>query len=135
MVIGSPQYADPILLDTEAYRWKPIDGLPGAAEKRFGTFTDCDLRAARYKLEPGAALRVTGRGVFLVLEGRGALADQPYRQFTGLYLGDGESATFRAGERSDILLLGLPALARMQRPLTGDYAGEANAARSLSLTG
>ena len=76
-----------------------------------------------------------GRGVFLVLEGRGTLADQPYRPLTGLYLGDGESATFRAVERSDILLLGLPALARMQRPLDGRYAGEENAARTLSVAG
>mgnify|MGYP001547942080 CR=1 FL=1 len=135
MVIGPPQYADPILLDTAAYRWQPVDGAPGAAEKRCGTFTDCDMRAARYNLEPGAALRASGRGLFLVLEGRGSLADRPYRALTGLYLADGESATFHADERSDILLLGLPALARMQRPLDGVPGGEDNAARSLSVAG
>jgi hypothetical protein len=135
MVIGPPQYVDPILVDTAAYRWKSVAGAVGVEEKRFGTFTDCDMRAARYKLEPGAALRVTGRGLFLVLEGRGSLANQSYRKLTGLYLGDGESTTFRADERSDILLLGLPALARMQRPRTDVYPGETNAERTLAVAG
>jgi hypothetical protein len=135
MVIGPPQYADPILLDTEAYRWQAVDGAPGAEEKRFGTFTDCDMRAARYKLDPGAALRANGRGVFLVLEGRGSLSGRPYRTLTGLYLADGESATFRADDRTDILLLGLPALARMHRPLDGTGDAAAAAVPALAVAG
>jgi hypothetical protein len=135
MVIGPPQYADPILLDTAAYRPMPLDGAPGARRKTFGTFTDCDMRAARYDIAPGATLTVEGRGAFLVLAGRGTLEDGPYRLLTGLYLDTAERATFRASEATDVLLLGLPEVARMQQPRTGAYAGDANAARTLSVAG
>jgi hypothetical protein len=135
MVLEPAQYADPILLDTEAYRWMPVDGSPGVEQKLFGTFTDCDIRAARYKLDPGATLRVTGRGTFLVLAGHGSLEDQPYRKLTGLYLESEERASFHAAETTDILLLGLPEIARMHRPRTDGYAEGANAARTLSVAG
>jgi hypothetical protein len=135
MALGPAQYADPILLDAAAYRWMPLDGATGVEAKTFGTYTDCEIRAAQYKLDPGAALRVRGRGLFLVLAGSGTLEDQPYRALTGLYLADGESASFRAAETSDILLLGLPDTARMGRPRGDVQAEGANAAKTLSVAG
>jgi hypothetical protein len=110
-----PQYIDPFLMDGNAYRWMPLDGTPGVEEKSFGMFTDCKIRSASYKLDPGATFRATGRGIFLVLAGRGTLEDGPYRALTAVYLNTGESATFTAAETSEILLFGLPEVARMRR--------------------
>ena len=134
MTIAPPQYAEPILLDTEAYRWLPLAGAPGVEVKHFGTFTECALPAARYRLAPGATLRAYGRGTFLVLSGRGTLEDQPYRRLTGLYLDSAEDAVFHAIETTDILQIGLPDVAAMREP-AAYQAGEASAARTLAVAG
>jgi hypothetical protein len=118
MVLAKPHYADPILMNTDVYRWMPLDGAPGVEEKAFGTFTDCKIRGAQYKLDPGAALQATGRGVFFVLSGTGTVESDAFRRFTTVYLETGESTTFHASETTEILLLGLPEIARMRRPLT-----------------
>jgi hypothetical protein len=117
MIYPTPQYADPILLDTASYRWLPLDGAPGVEEKAYGTFTDCAIRSAGYRLAPGAAFTATGRGIFLVLAGAGTLAGEPYRTFTALYLDGDEHATYTAKDETEIVLLGLPDVARMKRAL------------------
>jgi hypothetical protein len=105
MVLAQPQYNDPIMMDTENYRWKPLGGSPGVEEKAFGTFTECKIRAARYKLDPGATFRATGRGIYLVLSGGGSLEGQPYRRLTSLYVDTAERrptslpSRLRAGSR------------------------------------
>jgi hypothetical protein len=114
MVYPKPQYADPILMDTQNYRWMPLDGAPGVEEKSYGTFTDCTIRSASYKLDPGATFTATGRGIYFVQSGRGSVDGQPYRRLTAIYLETGESATFKAEETSEMILLGLPEIARMR---------------------
>jgi hypothetical protein len=120
MVYPTPQYRDPILMHGENYRWIPVDGAPGVSEKFYGTFTDCAIRAASYRLEPGAELTVTGRGIFLVLGGAGTLEDQPFRKHTALYLDSHEAATYRATETAEIVLMGLPDVARMRTPMPAE---------------
>ena len=122
LVFPKPQYADPVLMDTTHYRWMPLDGAPGVEEKSFGTFTDCKIRAASYKLDPGASLTATGRGIYFVLGGSGKLEGGPYRKFTAILLEAGESATFTAAETSEIHLFGLPDIARIRTPLPADFA-------------
>ncbi len=117
MVYPKPQYAAAILMDAASYRWLPLDGAPGVEEKALGTFTDCTIRAATYKLDPGTAFTATGRGIYMVLSGRGSLDGGPYRRLTALHLEAGERATYRAEESSEILLLGLPEIARMATPV------------------
>jgi len=117
MVYPKPQYADAIMMDTHNYRWMPLDGSPGVEEKAYGTFTDCKIRTASYKLDPGATLTATGRGIYFVLNGKGTLEGGPFRKYTSLYLASGESAKFRADETSEILLLGLPDISRMRTPI------------------
>jgi hypothetical protein len=120
MVYPEPQYSGQILMETHNYRWMPLDGASGVEEKTYGTFSDCEIRGASYKLDPGAAFEARGRGIFFVLSGNGSLEGEPYRRYTALYLESGESASFRAAETSEILLLGLPDVARMRTPLPHD---------------
>jgi hypothetical protein len=54
MICPKPQYDDPILLDTASYRWLPLDGAPNMEQKAYGALADCALRAAAYRLAPGA---------------------------------------------------------------------------------
>jgi hypothetical protein len=120
MIYPQAQYGGQILMDTKNYRWIPLDGVPGVEEKAYGTFSDCKMRGASYKLDPGASFAATGRGIWLVLSGSGSLAGTPYRKFTSLYLDSNESATYRADETSELLLMGLPDVARMKTPLPHD---------------
>ena len=120
LVYPKPQYADPILMNLADYRWMPVDGAPGVEEKSLGVFTDCKIRAGAYKAEPGAAFTATGRGVFLVLSGAGTLEGGPFRKHTAIALADCEHATFHATETAEILLMGLPEVARIRVPLPHD---------------
>ncbi len=119
-----PQYADPILIDTNAYPWMPVAGTAGVYEKALGTFTSCQFRAARFKLDPNSTFSAKGRGVYIVLSGNGSVENEPFRQYTTLYLEDGEQGIFTADEVSDILLLGLPSMDLMQRPVSIMQAAE-----------
>jgi hypothetical protein len=129
MTTVRPQYADPLLMDTANYRWSPLDGAPGVEEKSYGTFTDCAIRSASYKLDPGATLRAGGRGIYLVLAGAGSVAGEPFRRLTAVYLESGEEAAFSATEAAEILLLGLPEIARMKKPLPSADAAIVSAGR------
>jgi len=125
MTYPNPQYADPILMDTANYRWMPLDGVPGVEEKSYGSFTDCKIRSASYKLDPGASFSATGRGIYFVLSGGGSVAGEPFRRLTAVYLASGESAVFTAEESSEMILLGLPDIARMRTPMPGLESADA----------
>lgn len=119
MVYPAAQYATPILMDTNAHPWMPLEGIPGVAERALGTFSSCKFRAACYKLDAGAKFVAAGRGVYMVLSGKGALESEPYSAFTSIYLEDGEQAAFTASDTTEIILFGLPSMALMGNALTG----------------
>jgi hypothetical protein len=108
MVYPKPQYADPILINPANFRWMALAGANGVETKKLGTFTDCEIRCARYLVVAGSGFTGTGRGLFLVLSGKGSIGGEPMRRFTAAYLEDGEQATFQADETTEIQLLGLP---------------------------
>jgi hypothetical protein len=123
MIYPQPQYSAPILMRTASYRWLPMAAAPGVETKSYGTFTDCAIRAASYKLDAGATLRAAGRGIFLVLSGDGTLEGETFSRYTALYLESAERASFTARAQTEILLLGLPDVARMRFPLPEAQAG------------
>jgi len=108
VVYPAPQYTTPIIMNTANYPWVPVEGTPGVAEKALGTFTHCKIRAGRYKLDPGAELTATGRGIYLVLSGAGAVEDGKYGDLTTIYLENGEKAALHADTVTEVLLMGLP---------------------------
>lgn len=127
LVYPKPQYAKPVFMNQDAVRWLP--SAPGVEEKAMGTFTDCAIRCARYKLAAGSSFTGTGRGLYLVLSGKGSLEGRPMRRHTALYLKDGETASFRADETTEIQLLGLPNEALIgKQPLVADGSEDSVAA-------
>jgi hypothetical protein len=108
MVYPKPQYDDPILMNPAHFRWTPVPGAPGVEVKALGTFTDCQIVCARYRIASGSRFIGKGRGLFLVLSGTGSVESEPTRRYTSVYLKDGEQATFDAEETTEIQLLGLP---------------------------
>jgi hypothetical protein len=121
MVYPRPQYADPILMSPAHVRWMPLPGGDGVEVKALGTFTDCQINCARYRVAAGASFTGKGRGLFLVLSGKGSVENEPTRRYTAVYLEDGEHATFQAEETTEIQLLGLPSEALIgQQPVAAD---------------
>ncbi len=116
MEYPKPQYPTPIFVDSNVFPWTPLDGEPGVDEKALGTFTSCQYRVTRYKLDPDARFRAKGRGVYFVLSGAGTLEDGPFRSLTSLYLEEDEAADFVASDVSDILYFGLPRMALIRTP-------------------
>jgi hypothetical protein len=126
MVYPKPQYNAMIMMDTNNYRWMPLDGVAGVEEKALGTFSDCKVRAAKYKLDPGASFTATGRGIYMVLSGTGSAEGESYRSLSGMYLDTAESGTFRAETTTELLLLGLPDVARMRQALPDFESADAD---------
>jgi hypothetical protein len=107
-VYPEPQYGSSILINTNIFPWASMPDFPGVQERAFGTFTSCKYGAAGYELEPGANFVAAGRGMYIVLCGRGSIAEGTFRKLTCLFLDTGERETFCAAETTEILFLGLP---------------------------
>lgn len=115
LVYPPPQYNRPVLMDPKGYRWMPVEGVYGVEEKALATFTDCKIRCASYRLLPDADFKAEGRGILLVLSGRGSIEGQTFRRFTSVYLDSGETVRLKASEGSELVLLGMPDVARMMK--------------------
>lgn len=120
LVYPKPQYDDPILMSAPRYPWQPVDGHLGVFERSLGTFTSCRIRAAEYRLEPGAEFSAAGRGIYLFLTGTGQVGEEKFRDLTTLYLGTGEDAVISATAETEIVLMGLPDIALMAKPAAGE---------------
>jgi len=116
-----------VLMNPKAYRWMPLEGADGVEEKALGTFSDCKIRCASYRLHPGATFTAADRGIYLVLSGRGSIEAQTFRQYTAAYLDTGETVKFEATEISEILLLGMPDVARMVQHRAAEVSSDAAA--------
>ena len=117
VIYPRPQYATSIFMDTSVHPWAPLRTAPGVSERTFGTFGSCKCRAAMYRLESGATLEATGRGIYHVLSGFGAVAGDPYRTDSAVYLDVGESVEISADGETEVLLLGLPDASLMSETL------------------
>ena len=114
MEYPKPRYREPIVVDPGHYEWLPVAGMPGVSEKPLGTFTERHCGAALIKLARGATYHADARSVYLVLSGAGIAHNATYRQFTALYLEDGEEIDIVARDETEILRLMLPDLAGVQ---------------------
>ncbi len=111
LVYPEAAYEFPVLMHPENFQWIAMEGVSGVEEKALGTFLDCRIPCALYRLSPGSTFQAKGRGVYLVLSGGGLLEGDNYRRFTSVYLDTGETAQFKVAEVSEVLLMGLPNLA------------------------
>lgn len=109
-----PRYRDPIMVEPENYQWLPVVGMPGASKRPFGVFTERQCAAEIIGLVRGARYQAGSRSVYLVLSGSGIVGEQPYRQLTSFYLGEGEAAEIVASDQTELLRLVLPDLAGIE---------------------
>lgn len=122
MVYPKPRYSRPVFMDPENYQWLPREGADGVMEKILGVFTECRTETGFLKLDSGAALEARGRGLFFVVSGAGKVAGEPFRRYTTLFLERGETAKFKADDRTEMLHIGLPVLADVAAVATATAA-------------
>jgi hypothetical protein len=114
MIYPKGRYDAPIMMDAANFDWAPVKGAPGVSEKLFGVFTERRTEARLLKLAAGARYEVAGRGVYLLLSGAGEAAGQPLKQYTTVFLDNGERGTLEASDASELLHYGLPDLSDME---------------------
>jgi hypothetical protein len=115
LVYPKPQYLAPIVMDSNNVPPSPLEGVPGVEKRTLGTFTNCEIPAARYTLSPGAAFVAKGRGIYMVLSGGGAVEGEALQELTTIYLDDSEQATLKTTATTEILLMGMPSVERMAK--------------------
>jgi len=108
-----PRYPAPVIMDRAHFAWVPLAGGPGVHEKLIGVFSERRAEAGFYRLDPGATLRASGRGLYVAYAGEGRVADQSLRLFTTLFLDHGEDAAITATTEVELIRFGLPDLREM----------------------
>jgi hypothetical protein len=120
------RYDAPIMMQSASFEWTPVKGAKGVSEKLFGVWTERRTEAGLLRLGAGASHRISGRGIYLVLKGAGRCADNPLKQYSTIFLDDGEETTLSATETMELLHYGLPDLADVSASVqTSDAAMQA----------
>ena len=116
LVYPKPRYEVPILMHPENFEWVPVEGRKGVSEKFMGTFTERQISASFFKIDPGATFKVSGgREIYIVLKGEGELEGADYGLHSTLFLEKkSERAAFKAREETELLYFRLPNLAAMK---------------------
>jgi len=118
-----PRYAMPVMMDQANYEWVASPDQPGVFEKLLGVFTERRSEAGLFRLNAGATLIGSGRGIYLAYRGSGRVDGQPLRPLTTVFLERGERASFVADQETELLHFGLPDLRGLEaRPA---YTAEA----------
>src|SRR5262249_48705103 len=108
-----PRYPAPIMMDGGDFDWVALPGQPGVREKTLGIFTERRARAGFYRVDAGATLHASGRGVYVAYRGEGSVNGAPLRPFTTVFLEHGENAVIAATSEVELLHFGLPDLRDM----------------------
>jgi len=108
-----PRYPGPIMMDGMHFDWIAIPSNPGVSEKTLGAFTERRAQASFHRLDPGATLRASGRGIYLAYRGEGSVEGTPLRPFTTVFLEHDEEAAITATSEVELIYFGLPDLRDM----------------------
>ncbi len=107
MKLPAPRYDQAIFIDPRAFRWVPVRGAKGVLTKPLGTFSEREVRAVLWQIEPGASLPLDandGRWLVLVLDGEGDTGGERLAKHCGIRIDPGTNAML--GARTTMTLLG-----------------------------
>jgi hypothetical protein len=102
-------------MNPAGFPWEPVEDSAGTDQKVLGVLSSAHLKAASYRLQPGATFSASGRGMYIVLSGTGSVTGNAYRKLSTVYLEDREEATFTAAELTEIVQFGLPTLDQISK--------------------
>lgn len=103
-----PQYNNPILINIDAFPWMEVEGRSGILIRRLGMFSSSQVSTHVYKMGVGNEIELSGRGVYICLNGKGRIGNEDFPAMSFLYLESDESFEFEADMETELLFLGLP---------------------------
>jgi hypothetical protein len=115
MLYPKARYSRPFMMNPAHYDWVPAEQSPGVGEKLLGIFTERRSSVAFLQFAPGAGHDATGGAVYLVLSGTGRARGEALRRLSVVHLDHGERLRIEADGGLEILRLGLPNLAGLER--------------------
>lgn len=114
------RYRAAIMMEPASFPWIADEHLSGISRRLLGVFGDPGTTLEFIRLDPGAQMTLSGRGIYFVSEGSGR-HPSPWTKYTTFFLETGESGEIEAEERSEFLHIGMPDLSALRR-LQPDYA-------------
>ena len=115
MIYPKPRYPQPIFMNPDDFQWVAAAGCDGVFEKVLGVFTERGTKVRMVKIGAGSEVRLTGRSVFITLDGAGTASGQPVSYQTTIYLDHGEELALQAEREVRLLHYGLPDLRGLTR--------------------
>jgi hypothetical protein len=111
-----PRYPGPVIMDPASFRWAAMPDAPGVERKHLGTFTERGIWSEILRVHPGARLVRTAdaRELLFVLHGTGACGHRALSAHAAIQVEPGESVEIVGGEALELLVFGLPAIARVE---------------------
>ena len=97
IVYPKPRYPAPILIHTEAFRWRDEPGAPGVRRRALGVFPERGLSLDFIAIDAGAAFDMgpsEAQRLIFVREGEGRCGGEDYYAQSAIRLAPGEAATF-----------------------------------------
>lgn len=111
LLLPAPRYDQAIFINPRAFRWIPVAQSGGAFRKPLGTFSEREVKAEMWRLEPGARLVLPSgeaRRLIFVLEGEGRAGGEPLGRYFGIQADPGESAALSTGGSLTVLSFLMP---------------------------
>jgi hypothetical protein len=114
------RYRSAIMMEPANVPWIATEDQSGVSHRQLGVFGSPGTTLEFFRLDPGARMTLSGRGIYFVSEGAGS-HPSIWTKHTTFFLESGQSGEIEAGERSELLHIGMPDLGALRR-LRPDYA-------------
>jgi len=110
------RYAEPILMTPASFAWVADAAVPGLERKLLGVFTERGTRLEMIRLLADGAValgRPDARVLVFAVAGAGTCGGERWFQHSAAEIAPGETARFAAAETAELLVITLPAIARI----------------------
>ncbi|MEQ8741627.1 hypothetical protein [Parasphingorhabdus sp.] len=120
-----PRYADPVIMNPEAFSYLAVDGCPDVEMRNLGRFHERGLEIRQLKMATGSSYEFEAleRGwLFFALSGEGRCCGEPWGAESAFSIQQGETVQIECAQDGEFYLFGLPAfneLANGPRPSDG----------------
>lgn len=113
-----PRYADPVIMDPEAFSYLAVDGCPDVELRNLGRFHERGLEIRQLKIAAGSCYDFEARErgwLFFVLSGEGRCLGEPWGAESAFSVEQGETARIECTEESELYMFGLPAFGEVPK--------------------
>jgi hypothetical protein len=106
----APRFQRPVLMNTQAFPWRPLPNTRGVAEKQLGMF-ELGFGLKYLQIDAAASATVNGRVICYVLAGSGTAGGAAYGKGDVIYADAGEAAAITASQATELFAMSMLVLA------------------------